>query len=374
VNLASACRARALLFTALGDVAAVRQQVEEGLDAARRARDPLRAVRLRLQLAEVLVAEGRSDEARALIARLARIDTRRLPAVVSRPLQRVVRGEPVHRAARLAAAFPSAPASTVPAPSLASRASLVDAVIDVLMVCQDVEDDRDALRKTAAAVRGRVRAASVACVAWDQEQAVVLANDGGAQPSEWVARRAAESGLVIPPSASRTGLEAAVPVRFAGTLIGAVACRWAADVPPDWPQAGALLAAASAAAGPCLRAAIDRRAAPTGDAASLEILGVSEAVRQLRADIARAAAAPFNVLVEGESGSGKELVARAMHRLGPRAHRPLCALNCAALTDDLVEAELFGHARGAFTGAIGERKGLFEEAHLGTLVLDEVGE
>ena len=88
----------------------------------------------------------------------------------------------------------------------------------------------------------------------------------------------------------------------------------------------------------------------------------------------RAARAPFPVLVEGESGSGKELVARGDPPARPRRDRRLCTVNCAALADDLLEAELFGHARGAFTGAVGERAGLFEEADGGTIFLDEVGE
>jgi two-component system, NtrC family, response regulator HydG len=223
-------------------------------------------------------------------------------------------------------------------------------------------------------VRSRVGAASVSCLMADEAAPAVVASDGVGHSISAVAARAIDSGLVIPPSSTSSGLEAAVPIRSAGAVIGALGCRWAADVTPDWSQAGVVLAAAATAAAPCLRQLLDRRSAPAIEPAPGDILGVSEAVRTLRVEIARAASAPFNVVIEGESGSGKELVARAIHRLGPRARHPLCALNCAALTDELVEAELFGHARGAFTGAVAERKGLFEEAHQGTLVLDEVGE
>ncbi len=88
----------------------------------------------------------------------------------------------------------------------------------------------------------------------------------------------------------------------------------------------------------------------------------------------KAAASPFPVLIEGESGSGKELVARAVHEASIRRSRRFCPLNCAAIADELVEAELFGHTRGAFTGAVAERLGLFEESQGGTLFLDEVAE
>ncbi len=103
------------------------------------------------------------------------------------------------------------------------------------------------------------------------------------------------------------------------------------------------------------------------------LVGESEAMQRVKDLIVRAAAAPGTVLITGETGTGKELVARAIHALSPRAERAFVALNCAALTDSLLENELFGHARGAFTGAAGARAGLIEHATGGTLFLDEIG-
>ncbi len=105
-----------------------------------------------------------------------------------------------------------------------------------------------------------------------------------------------------------------------------------------------------------------------------EILGNSQSIQSVRDLIARVSGTPSTVLITGETGTGKELVARAIHRNSPRAQKPFIAINCAAVTETLLESELFGHERGAFTGADKSRAGLFEAAHEGTLFLDEVAE
>jgi DNA-binding NtrC family response regulator len=105
-----------------------------------------------------------------------------------------------------------------------------------------------------------------------------------------------------------------------------------------------------------------------------EIYGASPAIAEVREKIARVAPTHATVLITGETGTGKELVARAIHRNSPRANKPFVAVNCAAFTETLLESELFGHEKGAFTGADRARQGLFEAAHEGTLFLDEAGE
>ena len=128
----------------------------------------------------------------------------------------------------------------------------------------------------------------------------------------------------------------------------------------------------------------DRRDAPerqveladgaTDDPSTRVLYGLSPAMQQVFKAIGRAARGPHSVLITGESGTGKELVARILHASSDRAAGPLVTVNTAAIPGDLLEAELFGHTRGSFTGAHADRRGRFDEAHGGTLFLDEVGE
>ncbi|MGE3277509.1 MAG: sigma-54-dependent transcriptional regulator [Vicinamibacterales bacterium] len=115
-------------------------------------------------------------------------------------------------------------------------------------------------------------------------------------------------------------------------------------------------------------------AASVRDTMPPALLGRTAAMTAVYKQIAHAAAADAPVLIIGESGTGKELVARAVHQHGKRASRPFVPINCGALTETLLESELFGHMRGSFTGAVADHKGVFQTAHSGTVFLDEVGE
>jgi len=114
-----------------------------------------------------------------------------------------------------------------------------------------------------------------------------------------------------------------------------------------------------------LRARVDRR---------LTMVGESDEMAQLREQVAMAAPTNGRVLIYGENGTGKELVARTVHTLSRRRHGPFIEVNCAAIPEELIESELFGHVRGAFTGAVADRRGKFEAADGGTIFLDEIGD
>ena len=104
------------------------------------------------------------------------------------------------------------------------------------------------------------------------------------------------------------------------------------------------------------------------------VIGKSESMKRIYDLVTRIAGANSNVLITGESGTGKEMIAKAIHESGPRANKPFVAINCTAIPENLLESELFGHAKGSFTGAIQRKRGLFEEANGGTIFLDEIGD
>ena len=118
----------------------------------------------------------------------------------------------------------------------------------------------------------------------------------------------------------------------------------------------------------------DKRVPDTAHERVPEIIGEAPAMQEVFRAIGRLSGSHITVLINGESGTGKELVARALHKHSPRAAKPFIALNIAAIPRELLESELFGHEKGAFTGAVTQRKGRFEQAHGGTLFLDEIGD
>jgi transcriptional regulator with AAA-type ATPase domain/tetratricopeptide (TPR) repeat protein len=338
-----------------GDLPQGRLHIDKGLEVAAAARLPLHALRLRAVLVRALrTCGGDSGEARRIALGLERACRGTLPALVERFVRRQLAAQgPVGLVSR-GSGHGGRPAPFENFLDLAHRAaSDTDAIGDVLKaVCEHV-------------------AASAA---------VVISRDrriGAAAGKPWRERSRADEALVsgqrVLFDVARQPPEAAEPIRCAGELLGVIACRWIAGSSSDPGEVSECLRAAGLSVAGHLRTLLDQPPAPPPSVWG-DLLGDSPLASSLREDIHRAARAPFPVLIEGESGSGKELVARAVHRLSPRHARRFCAINCAALSDELLEAELFGHTRGAFTGAMTERAGLFEEADGGTLFLDEVGE
>ena len=337
------------VLAAAGDLVAVADRVTDLEQATREARAPLRLARARLLAAHTLRAAGRTTEAETVLARLRRMGT------VSPPLLRkAIEG---HLATENAKSR--------------SHVGVADrGAITIVTLAQDKEDDRDAVRSILQFVAQSVQASRVDLCSMDAGPVSAVLTTGSGMATA-LGQRVLEAGIIVE-EGEGVGGELGVPVRLGPRLVAAIVARWPADRRRS-ERCRELLELAAAIAAPRIDAmrAAARHAATTATAVP-ELVGVSEAIADVRRAIGRAASAPFAVLIEGESGVGKELVARAIHQLSPRRERRFADLNCAALPDDLIESELFGHARGAFTGAVTERAGVIEEADGGTLFLDEV--
>jgi len=384
--VAAAARSAAFAHLAVGDLPAVQQEVAVSINAARVSREPLLAVRSRLILAEALRRSGRSSAALAAFGQVVRLGARRLPPIVrarcdllrdllapARAREDVL-GRHVSSSGLPALALYGTSGGTASTAAACSRPDdpLVAALVEILDLCQTTDDERTVLAEVCRRVRSRLHAVGVSLLVDEGGERVGMAADGG-RIDGGITDRTIAAGVALAPHRSGDRLEAGAPIRSGGTVVGALVARWTIGTPHDLGSAASLMTTVAAAVAPFVAAATARLRHPSVPGMA-DLLGTSAAMAEVRRGVERAAPAPFAVLIEGESGSGKELVARALHRSGPRRHRALCTLNCAALPDDLVEAELFGHARGAFTGAVGERTGVFEEAHGGTLLLDEIGE
>ena len=257
----------------------------------------------------------------------------------------------------------------IPSPAGGPTAMTHLELLDVSTQIEDVRRNEDALLVACRAAREHTRADCTAVVVARGAESSIVASDGppGDSPLAWrqLCRVDGPRDLV-----STGGWHtAARHDRDDGGTVW-VCGRW-----PSREQGTGvceLLSVFARLVAPRVPMPAMRPAGPPGLAETL--VGDSIVMQDVRAQIALAARAPFPVLVRGESGCGKELAARAIHALGPRRHRRCAAINCAALPDDLIESELFGHVRGAFTGASTDRAGLFDDADGGTLFLDEVGE
>jgi DNA-binding NtrC family response regulator len=337
-----------------GDLLLAEERLVDVKGAARAARTPLRLARARLLWVDALRRAGRSREAERELR-----DLRRLrgatPPLLRTAIEGRLRGDvPLLPRGRVSIGVPSAAATMV-------------------AMARDEEHDREAVRKVLAFAADSLQSSRVDLCSADAGPHTTILSVGAGLATA-LGPRVLDAGIVIDTRTGGPGGELGVPVRIGPRLVAAIVARWPVDrVAPE--QAQELLELTAAVAAPrfdSLRATAGEVAAAS--VAIPELVGSSAAIADVRRAVTRAAAAPFSVLIEGESGSGKELVARALHQLGPRRERCFCDVNCAALPDELLESELFGHMRGAFTGAVADRPGLVEEADGGTLFLDEVSD
>jgi DNA-binding NtrC family response regulator len=370
-------RWEAAVQSRVGDLEAVEVHVRAGLAAARAAHLPLRALKLRLTVIEGLLAGGKLDRARSAARQLRTVSRASLPPLLRRRIDRAqaqVEAEKGIREPRLRSPAMAHEAVTGFQPAMVGD---LDGLKNLLSLAHQVDDEREALVRAAACIRKHTHAIGVGIFGFpngtrQSGTEKLLACAGAA--SAGIAARAFDAGLSIGPEAAAGGVEAAVPLRYLNRVIGSIAIRWSVEGPEHGARAMSFVSAAAEACAPPAYVLQERQVPVAQAAGGCDLIGVSAAMEDVRRQVARAASAPFTVLIEGESGSGKELVARAIHTAGCRRERRFCALNCAAMPEELVDAELFGHAKGAFTGAGHERVGLFESADGGTVFLDEVGE
>ena len=350
-------RAMTEALLAAGDIEGVRAHAACGLEAAAAAKRPLTVLHLRAMLLRALGRSGGTEPGSARVeAALTRALRRPIPALLRQTIE-------------------AARQTTIPqgGHGLCLPATSPGHVEAFLEIAQRSPDDETAVAEVAATLCERVGAVSVAVLTASDTRVIAAAGRPWRDKSA-AAVQALSTGRSAGLDDPRQPREAAEPVRCGGELVGAIACRWVLGAVAIPGPIGIALRGASLAIASHVRALADRVPAEPPPSVWGDLLGDSAVAVALREAVMRASRAPFPVLIEGESGSGKELVARAIHRLSPRHTRRFCAINCAALSDELIEAELFGHSRGAFTGALTERAGLFEEADGGTLFLDEVGE
>ena len=341
---------------ALGAVDAVRRHAGLAASAARRSRCPALRIRVAAEVLAAMEQCGVKDpHARDRVLRA----SRRLPILT---------------AARIRTALGAATRADAALVVTSARSGdLIHRFRALLTAIHDAPDESAALQAIVADLRVSLDACSV-CVRSAVLRRVIAGAGRTWSGEESFTRPVLEgAGTMLIDGVTP---EAAEPIVAGHSILGAIAVRWVADARPAPARVRDVLRTAAIAAAPLLRALHVPAPRPSNTELSYpdDLLGPGPAAERVRDAIRRAAVAPYPVLVEGESGSGKELVARAIHARSARRAKKFCAVNCAALTHDLLEAELFGHARGAFTGAVAERPGLFEEADQGTLFLDEAAE